>query len=388
LWRRAANETACVLLPFCGKNRRRVLSLNPRFRLVWAYGLPILCVAIALAATGSVRDPLFPTPLFFAAIVISTWYGGSVPGLVTVALATLALHYYFVPPAGTLALDKPRMPYLIEFALPALLTCHFVRRRKIKEVALMKARDDLTSRIEERQAELARVSRMLSVGEMGVSIAHEVNQPLMAVVLHGDACLQWLAASPPNLEQARKSVGRIIAEGTRAAETVRRIRALGTKSAQHHGIVDLNELVIESLAMLERSVAKSGTVLRTELAEGLPAVQGDRVQLQQVIFNLVTNAIEAMSGNERRPRDLRIKSEKDGAGGVAVGVADSGPGLPAGDPDQLFQAFFTTKPDGLGIGLAISRTIIEAHGGRLWATSLARGALFQFRLPVDMGAGR
>ena len=344
-------------------------------------------MAIALAATAE-REPLFPTPLFFAAIVISTWYGGSVPGLVTVALATVVLDYYFIPPAGTLALDKPRLAYLIEFVLPALLTCHFVQKRKITEATLLKTRDELTSQVEERQAELARVSRMLSVGEMGVSIAHEVNQPLMAVVLHGDACLQWLGASPPNLEQARQSVSRIIAEGTRAAETVRRMRALGTKSGHHYGIVDLNELVIESLAMLDRSVVKSKTILRTDLAEGLPGVQGDRVQLQQVIFNLVTNAIEAMSEDERGPRDLRIKSERDGAGGVAVGVADSGPGLPAGDPDQLFQAFFTTKPKGLGIGLSISRSIIEAHGGRLWATSLSRGALFQFCLPAEEGAAQ
>src|SRR5580692_5349651 len=194
-----------------------------RTRAAWGYGLAILCAGVALAVTESLRNPLFPTPLFFAAIVISTWYGGGIPGFVAVALATFALDYYFIPPVGSLSLNKPEIPYLLEFALPASLTCWFVRKRKIAETTLREARDELQSRIEERQAELARVSRMMTVGEMGVSIAHEVNQPLMAVVLNGDACLRWLDANPSNLGEARKAVGRIIDEGTRAGEVVRRI---------------------------------------------------------------------------------------------------------------------------------------------------------------------
>ena len=163
--------------------------------------------SVALAVTESLRNPLFPTPLFFAAIVISTWYGGGIPGVVAVVLATFSLDYYFIPPVGSLAPNKPEAPYLFEFALPALFTCWFVRKRRIAEATLREARDKLQSRIEQRQAELARVSRMMTVGEMGVSIAHEVNQPLMAVVINGDACLQWLGATPPNLDEARKAVG-------------------------------------------------------------------------------------------------------------------------------------------------------------------------------------
>ena len=353
---------------------------------VWGYGLAILCAGAALVVTASLRNPLFPTPLFFAAIVVSTWYGGGVPGVVAVILATFSLDYYFIPPLGSLALNKPEAPYLIEFALPALLTCWFVRKRRIAEATLREARDELQSKFEERQAELARVSRIMTVGEMGVSIAHEVNQPLMAVVLNSDACLQWLQASPPNLEEARKAVGRIIDEGARAGDIVRRIRALAKKTSPNRVKVDLNELASEAAALLEREIARHRIVLRTDLAKGLPPVKGDRVQLQQVIFNLAMNAIEAMSGEAAGPRELRIRSEAQGAGEVAITVADSGPGLPEGDLEQLFTVFFTTKQDGLGIGLSISRTIIEAHGGRLWAANSGRGAVFQFRLPVFEGA--
>jgi C4-dicarboxylate-specific signal transduction histidine kinase len=348
---------------------------------LWGYALAVLCAGVALAVTESLRNPLFPTPLFFAAIVISTWYGGAVPGVVAVVLASFLLNYYFIPPVGSLSLIKPEIPYLAEFAMPALMTCWFVRKRRIAEATLREARDELQTRIELRQAELARVSRMLTVGEMGVSIAHEVNQPLMAVVLNGDACVRWLNASPPNLEEARRAVGRIIDEGTRAGAIVRRIRALA-KTSTTRGAVDLNELAAEVATLLDRELTRNHVVLRTELTKGLPTVRGDRVQLQQVVFNLAMNAIEAMSGETQGIREIRIRSEMQGSDGVALAVEDSGPGLPAGDPEDLFTAFFTTKEDGLGIGLSISRTIIEAHGGRLWAAPGQRGAVFRFRLPV------
>jgi C4-dicarboxylate-specific signal transduction histidine kinase len=360
----------------------RQADSDQKARAIRGYALAILCAGVALLATESLRNPLFPTPLFFAAIVISTWYGGSIPGVVAIVLATFSLNYYFIPPLGSLSLNKPEIFYLLEFALPALLTCWFVTKRRIAETMLRASRDQLQTRIEERQAELARVSRMMTVGEMGVSIAHEVNQPLMAVVLNGDACLQWLNAAPPNLEEARKAVSRMIDEGTRAGAIVRRIRALATKTPEKKAAVDLNELAAEAGALLDRELAKNRIAFRTELAKGLPAVRGDRVQLQQVIFNLAINAIEAMSANTQGPRELRIRSEVQGDDGVRIAVEDSGPGLPAGDSEQLFAAFFTTKPEGLGIGLSISRTIIEAHGGRLWATSSGEGAVFQFRLPL------
>ena len=352
-----------------------------RSQAAWGYGLAILCAGVALAVTESLRNPLFPTPLFFAAIVITTWYGGGIPGVISVILATFSLDYYFIPPVGSLALDKPEIPYLFEFALPALLTCWFVTKRRIAETTLREARDELQSRIEQRQAELARVSRMLTVGEMGVSIAHEVNQPLMAVVLNGDACLQWLRASPPNLDEACRAVGRIIDEGTRAGAIVRRIRALA-KTSTKRGVVDLNELATDVGTLLGRDLARNGIVLRTELTKSLPTVIGDRVQLQQVVVNLAMNAIEAMNEDDRGLRELSIRSEMEGSEAVVIAVEDSGPGLPPCDPEELFTAFYTTKQDGVGIGLSISRTIIEAHGGRLWASNSDSGAVFLFRLPV------
>ena len=347
----------------------------------WGYALAILCAGVALLVTASLRNPLFPTPLFFAAIVITTWYGGGIPGVIVVILATFSLDYYFIPPLGSLSLIKPEIPYLFEFALPALLTCWFVTKRRIAETTLRAARDELQSRIEQRQSELARVSRMLTIGEMGVSIAHEVNQPLMAVVLNGDACLRWMDANPPNLDEARRAVGRIIDEGTRAGAIVRRIRALA-KTSTKRVVVDLNELASEVEALLGRELARNRIVLRTELAKSLPTVRGDRVQLQQVIVNLTMNAIEAMGDEANGRRELRIRSERDGDDGGADGRDE---GLPAGDPEELFTAFFTTKQDGLGIGLSISRTIIEAHGGRLWGVNSGAGAIFQFRLPVFEG---
>ena len=360
-------------------------SNREKTQAIWGFALAILCTGFALAATDWFRSPLFPTPLFFAAIVISTWYGGGIPGLITIALATCSLDYYFIPPAGRFGVLKPQSWYLVEFALPALVTCWFVRRRKIAEIMLRESRDELQARIEERQAELARLSRKMSVDEMGISIAHEVNQPLMAIVLNGDACLQWLRSEPPNLDEVRKAVNRMVSEGARAGEIVRRIRALASNSPSNRVTLDLNELIEEAVALLEREISRNRVLLRKRLSGGLPPVRGDRIQLQQVIVNLAMNAIEAMSegtaeGGARR--ELQIRSEMEGTDGVTIAVEDSGPGLPNGDPEQMFATFFTTKQSGLGIGLSISRTIVEAHGGRLWATNSARGARFQFRLPA------
>jgi C4-dicarboxylate-specific signal transduction histidine kinase len=346
------------------------------------YAVAVLCAVAALVLSQALRNPVFPTPLFFAAISISTWYGGGLAGVFAVAFGTLALDYYFIPPLGSLSLNKPELPYLLEFALPALLTCWFVKKRKIAEISLRQSRDELASIVQERQTELARVSRMMTIGEMGVSVAHEVNQPLMAVVLNGDACLQWLAADPPNIEEARRTVSRIIEEGTRAGEVVRRIRTLSGKAAPQKSPVDLTELATEVVLLLGRELERHQVVLQTDLIKGLPTVRGDRVQLQQVIVNLAMNAIEAMVGVTGRSRELRLRTTRTGTGGAGFAVEDSGPGLPTGDPEQLFAPFYTTKEEGLGIGLAISRTIIEAHGGRLWAVDSGHGAVFEFELPV------
>jgi C4-dicarboxylate-specific signal transduction histidine kinase len=221
---------------------------------------------------------------------------------------------------------------------------------------------------------------------MTASIAHEVNQPLTAVIANANASLRWLAATTPNLNEAREAVGRIIRDGNRAGDVIGRIRALVKKSDTEKTLLDINEVIQEVVSLAYSEIQKSGVVLKMNLAGDLPRVLGDRIQLQQVILNLVMNGIEAMSGLNEGPRELLVGSGKDEPQGVRVAVRDSGPGLGPKSLDHLFTAFYTTKPQGMGMGLPISRSIIEAHGGRLWATANHdKGATFQFTLPTGGG---
>jgi signal transduction histidine kinase len=196
--------------------------------------------------------------------------------------------------------------------------------------------------------------------------------------------LRWLAGQAPNLEEARKSATLIITDGHRASEIIGRIRALAKKAPARKDWLDINETILEVIALARSEAQQNRVSLQTQLSKEVPLILGDRIQLQQVILNLIINAIEAMNGVGDRPRELQVGSEKDDSLGVLVAVRDSGPGLDPASLDQLFTAFYTTKPQGMGMGLAISRSIIEAHGGRLWATANQhRGATFQFTLPAD-----
>ena len=231
------------------------------------------------------------------------------------------------------------------------------------------------------QAELAHVTRVATLGEMGASIAHEINQPLSAVVNSASACLRWLDAQKP--EEARRSVSRVIAEGHRASEIIGRIRALAKKTPPRKDWLNLNETIHEVIALAHSEVQRNGVTLETKLEDDVPVILADRIQLQQVMLNLMMNAVEAMSAGHG-PRELLVRSSKDGSQGILVSVEDSGPGLDPKSLDRLFDAFYTTKPHGLGMGLAISRSIIEGHGGRLWATAnTPHGAIFQFTLPIE-----
>ena len=234
------------------------------------------------------------------------------------------------------------------------------------------------------QAELAHVNRVATMGQLTASIAHEVNQPIAAAVTNAQAGLRWLAAQPPDMEEIRQAFRRIVADGKRAAEVIARIRSLIKKAPVREDRLDINEAVFDIMSLTWGEVRKHGATLKTELAEGLPSVTGDRVQLQQVILNLVMNALEAMSGLDAGPRELLIRSEPDAGGGVLISVRDTGPGLGPQSVDQLFEAFYTTKASGLGMGLSICRSIVEAHGGRLCASANEpRGAVFQFTLPAE-----
>jgi PAS domain S-box-containing protein len=239
--------------------------------------------------------------------------------------------------------------------------------------------------LREAQAELTHVTRVTTLGEMTASIAHEINQPLAAVVNNASACLRWLAGQVPNLEEARQSVALIIADGHRAGEIISRIRALAKKAPPQKDWVNINETILEVIALARSEVQGNRVSLQTQLSDDVPLIVGDRIQLQQVILNLITNAIEAMSGVDERSRVVQVGSSKDESQGVRVAVRDSGPGLDPKSLDHLFTAFYTTKPQGMGMGLAISRSIIEAHGGRLWAVpNDGPGATFQFTLDVGI----
>jgi C4-dicarboxylate-specific signal transduction histidine kinase len=232
------------------------------------------------------------------------------------------------------------------------------------------------------QAELAHVMRVTTLGELTASIAHEVNQPLAAVVTNAEACLRWLDRATPNMDEARRSVEWIIKDGNRAADVIQRIRALSKKTDTQKLPIDINDVVNEVIALVQRELSSHQVSLRTELAPALPVVLADRVQLQQVIINLVINGIEAMQAVTDRPRELVIRSGHDNSDRVLVEVRDSGVGIDPETVNRLFTAFFTTKPGGLGMGLSICRSIIEAHEGRLWASrNMGRGATFQFTMP-------
>jgi PAS domain S-box-containing protein len=234
------------------------------------------------------------------------------------------------------------------------------------------------------QAALAHVTRVATLGEMSASIAHEVNQPLAAVVTSASACLRWLDAQ--RLEEARRSAARAIAEGHRASEIIGRIRALAKKSPPQKDWLDVNETIHDVIALARSEIQRNGVALETQLSDDVPVILADRIQLQQVILNLMMNAIEAMSGLSEGPRELLVRSGTDESKNVVISVQDSGPGFDPRSLEHLFDAFYTTKPHGLGMGLAISRSIIDAHGGRLWVTANApRGAVFQFILPVGSG---
>lgn len=233
------------------------------------------------------------------------------------------------------------------------------------------------------QAHAAHVNRMMSMDELTASIAHEVNQPLTAVITSARACERWLSGEPPNIETARASLERIIRDGNRASQIISRIRSLFKRNPPEKEPLDVNELILEMIALQHSEGTMDGVAIQTALAADLPILYADRVQLQQVVLNLMRNAIDAMTEVADRPKQLHINSCKEREGRVSVSFTDSGVGLSPDHADKIFNAFFTTKANGLGMGLAITRSIIESHGGRIRAKPRPQGTTFEFTLPIQ-----
>ena len=267
------------------------------------------------------------------------------------------------------------------FVVPATDSTPAFRGAVIVDISDRKRAEEA---LQQAQADLARLNRVMLLGEMTALIAHEVNQPIAAVVTNANAGLRWLGTQQPNVDEVRQALGRIVRDGTRAGEVIGRIRALVKKVPPRRELLDINEAIRDVIALTQTEMQRNAVRLHNRFAGDLPLVSADRVQLQQVMINLVINAIEAMAGVKDGLRELTIVSAIDDAKDVFVEVQDTGPGLGPEKLDRFFQSFYTTKPEGIGMGLAISRSIAEAHGGRLSAApNPPRGAAFRLTLPVE-----
>src|SRR4030095_10701906 len=302
--------------------------------------------------------------LYLIVIVLVSLTASFVPSAVVSIIAYCCLDYFFTAPLFHLAMNQT-----LDFVAPiAFLTTSFVITRLMSNARIsVEERKRAEETLRKSQAELAHVTRVMTMGELAASIAHEINQPLTAIVNNGSACLDWLASDTPNLEDAREATRDIIRDGNRAAEVITRIRALLRRTETEKSRLDVNQTVQEVVLLTQNEAVRKGVVLRLELAADLPPVLGDRVQLQQVILNLVMNGVEAMSSVTDRPRELLISSRQHASDQVLVAVQDSGVGIDRENLEEMFSAFYTTKAQGMGMGLAISRSIVEDHGGRLWA---------------------
>ena len=392
------------------------ISGNPKQHSpLWRYGSALLFVVTAILIT-SLLQRVFAVPFWFSflgAVMASAWFGGKGPGWLAVVFSAVAVDRLFLPATIGGAVTREGIPFLFAFIICALLANWFSSWRTRIEHSLRDARDQLDERVMQRtlelhsaneallveiqerkraqeavavaQADLAHVNRVLTIGELTASLAHEVSQPLVAVLTSAGACERWLANDPPDVEKARNAVARITTAGSRASEIVSGARALFKKGKPEHRSIQMNVIIQETVHLLHDEATRRGIHIYTELDPALPQGMGDVTHLQQVIMNLMMNAMDATEGIQNRSPDVRILTRRSGANEVLVTVLDSGIGLDPENMEMVFQPYFTTKDRGLGMGLSISRTIVESHGGRLWATPGANyGAIFQFTLPTNL----
>ena len=383
--------------------------------LRYAFAIALVSIALLLSLALQVR---FGNPFWFffaIAVIAVTWFAGRGPGWVAVGISTLVVLYFFIPPYRVWSVNLGDIPFFLTFVACQVVANWLISWRRETEDSLRRARDELEVKVGERTAELndanesllqqiaeqkrteealqitrtelARVVRITTIGELTASIAHEVNQPLAAVVANADACVAWLSHQTPNLAEARAAAERATQGATRASEVIVRIRSLINKATPEKSRVQVNETIEEAVALADGQASRNNVSLLIELTPDLPVVLGDRIQLQQVILNLVMNGIEAMASVTDRPRQLIIRSRLQDAAHVCVSVQDCGIGVGPDVMPRLFEPFFTTRSAGMGMGLPISRSIVESHGGKLWAEStVSKGSVFQFTLPTAGGS--
>ncbi len=391
-------------------------SAPSRLRVLSSYGLAVVLVSLALFVSLTLQD-LFGNPFWFffsVAVILSTWYGRAGAGWLAVVYSTLAVMYYFTPPLHSIGVTPSDLPFFLTFVGCEVGAAQLISWRRRADDSLRRARDELETRVAERtvelknanealvrqmaeqkhteetlqitRAELARAARITTIGELTASIAHEVNQPLAAVVANADACVAWLSREQPDLAEARAAADRATQGATKASEVIARIRTLITKATPEKSPVQFNQVIKETSALAAGQASRNDVAIEFDLSPDLPYVLGDSIQFQQVVLNLLMNGIEAMSNVTGRPRKLVLRTETLSSGQIRVSVKDLGVGVNADVMPRLFEPFFTTRAKGMGMGLPISRSIIEAHGGRLWAESdSSGGAIFQFTLPSQDG---
>lgn len=361
------------------------ITKNENLVRVWRSIQQLLLGAIGLALVTLVcfRFQVNSTTvalLYLIVIGLVSLQGSFVPSAMVSIVAYVCLDAFFTAPLFSLSMNQILdVVAPITYVTSALVITRLISRlRKSNE-----ERQQAEETLRKAQAELAHVTRVMTMGEMATSIAHEINQPLAAIVNNASACLRWLESNSPNIDEAREAAQAIVRDGKRAGEVIARIRAILKKSDPEKGAVDISRAIRNVVSVARDEAVRNGIRLRLDLAEKIPNVEGDSVQLQQVILNLVMNSIEATAKVTDRPREILIRSHKNGSDTVLISVQDSGVGIDPQDVERIFEAFYTSKTQGLGMGLAISRSIVEEHRGQLWASSNnGPGTTFQFTLPT------